>query len=434
MMSAVVFLLSVLLLINSYLFLGRKLVSPATVSCATIALSTIIGFFFEDYWGVTLSWDTVIIIVGALFLIFFGNLVAYMWGKKFFCSRSFQVRGPYRLPDWFMGVYILFLFSMLYNYYTAFEYFLSFLNPNLPNTDILLMVNEAKHAGGEVIPFHLQVVTSVNNCLFIACLYCLIYNVVFFSIKKSDFKFFLPIMAYTGTSVLSSSRIDFLTPFLYAVTLSVMLYTYKMTNQPTRILKNVLLYVGVASIVFFAWFALLRYFRGGDFDVMNHFAIYISGGLYAFSAYYEGFINPFLASSTFGVHTFKAVYDSLASVGLHYNELEGLVSSTTFIETATFRTNVYSVFCALVEDFGVAGCWFVLFLLAVLMGAYQTCIDQLKYQGIVLIIFTETFTVFYMLPVTEMFFASHFISFSRIAHFVLIYLVLEFLIKKETTQ
>lgn len=424
-MSLVLSALSFLLLFLSLYFTRGKLISPSVISCFVIGLAAFIGYVFEDSWQLELTVECIVIVFGGLLAIFVAD--AFSFRFQFFHKRPVHAFRRYDLDDWFIILYMIFVGILFYQYWQQISAILSMMGKfDVKSTEALLYLREAELDNGAKIPATLQFLRSIINCFFIVSVYCFIYNIIFCGFKKKDLKFLIPILGYSLFSVINASRIDFLGPFFYAFSLCVIFYQFKEKDNK-KILRSVLKYGGTASVLFLSWFALLRYFRGGDFQVFDHLARYIAGGLYDFAQYEEGNITPFLTSTTFGAHTFNAWFKLLEFVGLR--QVDALaVSSSNFVTTATgYACNVYTAFAPLVEDFDVAGCWFILFLSAFSMGLFRNYIYQAHSFGLLTIFYAETCSAFYMIGVVESLFTTHIITPSRIAHFLLVFLFLKFM-------
>lgn len=393
--------------------------SPIIISSFVVFFSSFIGIFFENSWNLYIHTETVLVVVGSLISIFLGDLFARQY-RRLFDYSCLNIKYKYVIKNNYVFLYIVFGVILLYEYYLNIEHFIFTMGLfDIKNTDVLLAVREARD--NYEMPITLKVFTSFNNCLFITSCYCLIYNGIFFKLTKDDLKFLLPIIVYTATSVLNAARIDFLGPFFYVITLSLILLSYKYNYK--IVIRKSIIKLFIASVAFLGLFALLRYFRGGEFNVFNHLAVYISGGLYCLDEYLMGRIYPFIHSTDFGSHTFLALYNLLDNFGIK-TDISGSVTGTAYVQRAGFDCNIYTAFAPLVEDFGMSGCWFVMFIISMLMSLFYRFLLRKKKMGILLIMYAETMNIFFMLCIDQALFKAHFLPISRVVHFILVYMIL----------
>ena len=421
-MSLFLVIVLTFILIYSYFFLGKRISSPSITVCFSFLCSSFFVLLYEDYWQLEMSVVATVIILGAVVIFFAGNLCMVKFSKYVWNIAEFSVeKFVFCFPGWLLCVYFMVGIIVLYNYYNILFYFIN--TVNLDITKQFLQVREQSLEGMFTFSPILSVGLSLINCSAFISVYCLLHNVMVRGWLKEDFRFCIPIMMSLCVTTIKMARIDMLQLFLYSITVySLLLQFYYKSSAVKKFIK----YLIIVGAIFLCLFGVLRFLRGGEYDFILHIAKYFGGGLLCFSLYIDHMETPFYPNSYFGIHTFSAIYNTLRSIGFSIPlnfPMDGM-SKHGF----DFDCNVYSALAPYYEDFGVMGCITIFFLLSCFYSLYHEFIVRNVKCGFWLIVYADLSTTLFLLPISEIFFSAQ-IAASRIAHFMLSFIIYRILCK-----
>lgn len=213
--------------------------------------------------------------------------------------------------------------------------------------------------------------------------------------------------------------------------IGVIVSSYANNNSFFKVRIATILKILPFSILFFAILFISMVFRSGRFDlnimeiVSEKFILYAFGHLPAFDLWFAkniGDINP-----TGGVKTFYGISNYLGFA----NRVQGVFIEFTLFGKNNFSgmgTNVYTLFRFIIEDFGLLGSLFSIFLTGTISGYTWLMIKKRAN-----ILFFQTILIAILFSVSLSIFSSVWAYTSYIAMIVSIYFLLIFSFSKTKT-
>ena len=408
----------IILGIVAYYGTNKSFASPAVVTVFSFLCSAVACLCYEDYWQLSLSAVVILYISSAIVALLAGAILS-SWTVESFIQKKNTRYLNYRFvaDNYFIGIYFIIACISVYQFYDLL--FSAIDVSRLESTEYLVKSRELMLNGmieqSPVLKFGLSIV----NCAAYVSIYYLIYNTHYFGFSRNEIKFIIPIIVFLVLTTIKAARIDLLQVFLYGSTIYVLLNELDNKKGYTiKIIKG----IAAGGSVFLLIFLLLRFLRGGEFDPFIHLAKYIGGGMLCFGLYFEGFDSPFTQNGVWGIHTFSAIYNSLRLIGFDIPVLPVPMGGETFVTHGyDFDCNVFSALSNYHEDFGVLGSLIIFFIIGLMYSVFHRYIQKRAIKGLILMMYADSLTGVFLLPVAEQIFNEHIISFSRIAHFVLLF-------------
>lgn len=422
-MSIFLFLSLCFLCVLSYFFCGKKISSPSVIVNFSFLLSSCFVCVYEDYWELTMSSDAVFLILACLVIFLVGNTTMYRLCSFNHKERFNIEKKEFSYPNVIVIVTIFIGILIAYQFYQSVFSMIDTLN--LDYTQQFLQAREDSLLYGWDIPNWMKFGLSLVNCMAFVSVYCIVYNTCTRGFVKQDIKLMIPIFIFVVITIVKMARIDLLQLFLYSAYLYILLTSILREDYSIKRQIQYLLFTG---IIFMVLFCSLRYLRGGEYDIILHIARYFGGPLLCFSMYLDHTAYPFYYTPSLGWNTFRSLY--LDIIRLTSNDVPTLMSTDGIpVYGYDFTCNVYTALAVYYEDFGYIGCIFAFLFLSLIFTIFHTYIIKNKISGVLLIIYADISTSLFMLPISEIFFSNQ-IQFSRIGHFLLIFLLMKLCIKK----
>lgn len=347
-----------LILLSMLLFfecitLKFDVISPPIVLIVGYIVSTLFLVFNRTTWNIELSLTTVI-------LIFSANLITYLFCLLFRpvnkVRKSKEPIGLFYISSSKTAIILVFdiIISILFWYEIRRIALLNGATNDISSIMSryrqVMLFSDMSAVSASFNPIIMQLFKFTLGLAYVS-LYFLCMNLVKGDKLKNNKNYILIIIAYLLSSMLQSSRsqyLQFILAFIviYVITsgvidIRVFISKYK------KIVKAIIL----CMIIFIAAFFLMRNLLGRNVytDFFEYISAYISGSLYCFN----GFIEQYTGNGEFTNETFSAINRFLYKLSLVD------AASSTSMEFVyilpTVKTNVYTALRRWINDFGFVG-------------------------------------------------------------------------------
>lgn len=333
---------------------------PSVIFSGTMALSCFLGCIKINSWNLFVGIDTALITLFALLFFSLGSLVAHYHGtaqksKKIIESAILGHHYVYKVVCISLIMLIFAYFSIMEAYNVSLRF---------GNTDgIMNMINSLRYPleRGE---FNFSRWFSYRRLFAYGALVVsayLLLKVIIFNSQNSNKMIYLlifPVILYLPYSILSTGRRDLVHVIIMFCTMGAILYQYKYNNS-TKCRVRLLLITFIALAFAIIGYFLLGHLTGKVVSASrDHFTIIAHYGglsLPALEHYFEG---PFLENGLIGQNTLMAFYGNLNTLGAKLPLGRDFLLFTKF---NGIDTNVYTVLYRQITDYGVIGCYLLLF-------------------------------------------------------------------------
>lgn len=232
--------------------------------------------------------------------------------------------------------------------------------------------------------------------LSVAYFYTLAFLDSWINLGKRKSKYLVPVSLFLAISTLSSGRMEILYFVVSALAMAYTLYKRKTKWRRNFNLRVVRISV-VSFVLFFAVFYLLGYLTGKSdrSSFFNIISLYAGSSVAALDRFLEGFSYDI---SNFGSETLHGLANVLQSFGITTNLTGNRVLEFVHLGTMPYRTNIYTSFRRLLNDYGYFGMILVQFLTGILYSVVYLKNKYNRYQneklGILLYAFLLRYLVF----------------------------------------
>lgn len=398
----ILFICIVFLCVLTQKTLKCSVVSPGFISCVCFLLFTVIGLAVKGNYD--LNEYTIFLIVTTLTIFYAGVYI----GERIKVNRVDGVHSvKYVVPKMIVAIYMLLAIYYIYILWsTTVGIAYSVGNIYDFSTQFFMNVRIASLRAAqmsEIYPFSLVMFMEINRGIAYISIFFYLHNK--YVCNEKNIYFMYPIFVYVICIILRASRGQLITLFVYFL----VLYTYfeinkcGFVNAKKRIIKSVLIY----SSLFLFMFFMMRYFRGGDFVVIENLFTYMGAPILALDALVDGdiYVNNG-RGDYFGGHTLIGIYWLLNRLGVDVPRIEGGGLEFIYFKSGG-DTNVYTFLGQLISDYDFIYILIGVFILGGWYGLLSSYVYFSKYPNFVLCIYAYSiYPVFYM-PIAEMFLTSY---------------------------
>lgn len=415
MILCLIFLLGALIYVI-YNVVGKTLTSPSIIFTFSLFGSACVSFILEDYYGLTIGYDTLIIIIIGSIAFFTGeyfsrllflkvkksNITERLLKNKKYNTR-FKVKRKIICIYSLIGIITI---VVLYNNVTSLA--ASITGGNIDSEQVLMYAQMAKGndmASMEIYPFWMLLFQIINTAICFVSIYCFSYNTIIYGVKFKETYFLIPVVVYIIMSILMMSRSGLIELVVYEFTLVSILWKINYGNMISN--KKILKYGCIVFIVFMMLFFYMRFLRGGgeQFDLVQDIFAYAGSEIPGMDAYLKGkfqFKEPY--DEYVGSHTFLGLYYFLHRIGFDIPPIARYIQFV-FFNNAGY-TNVYTIFTRYILDFGLPITILLMYILGLLYGCIYNHIVKNKDIGVPLLVYASIVIAVYYSSISEMFFSA----------------------------
>lgn len=357
-----IYLLVFMLLISQfviYFLNGKKIVSVSFLANLVFLFSSFLYALYKNsFFGEDVSGFEVALILIYILCLFAGEIVS----SKISTTRSRKLYKsslrPIRISNWIIVLSSIFTIvgSMLY-FMDVYKY-------------SLLLGNSAKNFFGmaEYVrrdnTYSTPSLISMLNILIECLVYFFVYVFTVNKIQsgKSEIKYLVPCFGYLIYIFACHSRGNIVKNIAIICIIAFCLINQK--NKWTSKGNNKIFKIGIISVLlFFVTFRILGYRTGtsSNLSFSLNLVDYVSSGLFGFDKYIS---EPISHSDLFGGNTFKLIYLKMNDFGFSFDTGNQFEPFYTF---KAYKSNIYTGFKMLIDDFGFLGCGVFLFVYSFLI-------------------------------------------------------------------
>jgi len=416
-----------LLVLIFFLMFGSDLLSPSIAFTLPFIVSNCFLIINVNSWSISIQSRTFFVILIGICALFLGELIT----RTFFVNKhkkvsktvskgSFsQVLRPKKIATNLIIIYMLVILAWYFHhvYTTA----MLFKNNKIP---ILATYRQAEKSVNPILK--LGITSSLAICYFY--LLAFLDNYINLGIKKM--KYLIPVLLFFIMSILSSGRIDVLYLIISALAISYILYKKKYGWRNTLNLKVVR--IGVLSFLsFFVVFYFLGMFTGKSNinSFFNIISLYAGSSIAALDSF---LVNYNYDITNFGSETLHGVTNFFKIFGVEMTLTDNRILEFVHLGTMPHRTNIYTAFRRLLNDFGYLGMILIQFFTGIL---YSFIYLKNKYNlyknekfGILFYVFLFRYLVF---QVTDERIIVNVFTITTIMQIILILFLFKFVAKKK---
>lgn len=428
-MILILWLIILMLLIITYQITDFNITAPSIIvliSFFLVTSSSVIYSFFLDF---SISELTVGIVVTFLFCIILGNVISSnILNNKTYNAKSRRVV-KYNIGKNLLAIYIILTIIGVYISYQDVVASAKLLSSNISDQTLLLLyAREAYLQGIGIRSFGVQYYMQASNCFAHVSMYCLVSNIINYGWEKDDIKFLIPIIfLFIYTFLDGGGRTGFIRSFFYIFMFITILLRIKYYHNIRTINQKVIIIAGLAFIMFILFFFLLKYFRGGEFDLFDQIFRYFGASIPALDQFINGNVLVKRNIDLFGSNTLFGIYKSIAKLGF---DIPQLYPPAEFVYIDYLNTNIYTAIMRYIQDFG----YFLTFVIAILYGVVYGWGDFIVLKN-KLIGFPIVMYVFLASPLCEMAIEERFfmniVSIVTIEQILVMYFIYNYLIKMD---
>lgn len=352
MIYLLVFLLAISQLVI-YFFNGKKIISVSFLGNMMFLFSAFLYSLYEEsFYGEDISGLEVILVLIYILCLFGGELISSRISLKENGVSKKEIK-PIKINNLIIILSTLFTIgaSLLY-FFDVYKYSL-FLGNSVGN--FFGMAEYVRRDNTYSTPSLISLLNIVVECLVYFFIYVFTTHKLIY--KKYKLKYLVPCFGYLIYIFACHSRGNIVRNI--AIICIIIFCLINQNNKWTSRGNKKIFSIGITSVViFFLVFRFLGY-RTGTSENLSftlNLVDYISSGIYGFNKYIS---EPITQTELFGGNTFKLIYIKLNDFGFNFDTGAQFEPFFTF---KGYRSNIYTGFKMLIDDFGYVGCGLFLFL------------------------------------------------------------------------
>jgi oligosaccharide repeat unit polymerase len=329
---------------------GNDVLSPSIGFTLPFIVSLCFLIINVNSWNISIQSRTFFVILIGIIALFLGELIT----RTFFINKhkklsktvskeSFsQVLEPKKIATNLIIIYMLVILAWYFHHvYTTAMLF--------QKTDITLL-SAYRNAEKAINPI---LKLGITSSLAISYFYLLAFldNYINLGIKK--IKYLIPVLLFFIMSILSSGRMDVLYLIISGFAISYILYKKKYGWRNTLNLKVVRI-----GVIFFLSFFVVFYFLGiftGKSNIDSFFNIISHYGGSSIAALDSFLVNFDYDIANFGSETLHGVTNFFRIFGVEITLTGDRILEFVHLGTMPHRTNIYTAFRRLLNDYGYLG-------------------------------------------------------------------------------
>lgn len=390
MIYILLFTLVILLLLYFFIFKIDWL-SPTIIFTITYIASLSILLINSKEWGISLGGKTFFVILTGIIVFSFGEIFARFFYQKKTKKSNLEnkEKNEITIPSKRVTNFII-----IYMFLILCWYFIHIRSTVASIGMFEQTIFGAYRSTEEDVNIILQMALTINLPIAYYYLLSVIEQFIFQGILNK--KNISPIIIYFVTSALSSGRMDILYLLISIVTISYIVYQNK-TTWKLKFSVKMINKIVFAILMFFVIFYLLGFLTGKS----NENSFYYTISLYAGSpiAALDDFLNNFEYNiSDFGNETLIGINNLLELIGIKVKFANERILDFVHLGNMPSRTNIYTSFRRVINDFGYIGMLVYQFLVGFFYSVFYQKIKKKKWKnqkfGILLYVYLLRYLIF----------------------------------------
>jgi len=341
-----IFTLVVVFIIN-YFATDGDFWAPQNVFTLGFLVATVFCTYLIDYFGVSLTWTTFLVIVLGVAAFSLGS------GLAFFVNRKSSDVADYRLLCREYRPNGLITFSCII--FSAVTTILFIRNVIAVSGSFSTLSNVTYayrtkgYDGTQLQPFYVNQMVKVFKAIAYVYLFFFINNVVYTKKFRKNVLFLVPVILLIVMSIFGASRTELITLFVVAFTLLFLTYG-RIHGFQDGASRKLIKWLVACVVAFLLVFSGMRYAVGrlNETDPMTYISTYTGGSIELLDLYVRDEGVDSVASS-FGEESFYALENDLGIAGGSAHE------EFRYSATGILAGNVYTCFKKYLHDFGLPG-------------------------------------------------------------------------------
>lgn len=375
---AYLLLVTLLLLLFIHFFIYKiDWLSPTIMSICTLLVSLSLLIININEWGISINIQTYFTIIGGVLVLSVGEITAkskYHRRTNLFEEKNSPIKQIKLIAPSKSFTNFIIIYMMI----TLIWYFLSIRSiVFMSGIDGATLIG-AYRAAEKNLNFILQLCLTINLSLAYYFLLSFIEHYVFTG--KKIIRYLIPVGIYLISSILSSGRMNILYLFATIIIFSYISYHQK-NGWNLKFNINIVKKFIIAGMISLGLFYLLGYLTGKS-NVHGFYytiSLYIGSPIAALSNYLENFQYSF---SDFGNETLIGVNNILEIIGIDLAVADQRILDFVHLGNMPSRTNIYTSFRRVINDYGYFGMLMYQFLLGLILTTMYQKIKRFKWKNI----------------------------------------------------
>ena len=377
-------ILMICIIISEIIIFDFDYLEPSVIFNSLMTISCFFGVLNVNQWNLTIGEDTVLVVLLGMLAFALGDIFCRY---KLFSIKNFLLDNKITVIDF--SVYYIVIGSLLVGLMCMFSFYeLYSLSLDLGNTSgIANMIKTVRYPmeRGEITFSRWQSYRLlIAQMLAYISLYAYISN--WLVNKKIKIRYLILPLLYIPFTIFTTGRIELLMLVIYLWFMSS--FVYLKINCYSKKYSNKILFVAIIlGAVFVFLFLLYGNFTGkvvsqsrSPFIILSHYL-----GL-SFPALNKFLEHGLVESSTIGAETLSGIVSKLNVLGMNIEKPPVFLN---FVVFNGIDTNVYSAFRRYINDYGLYGMFFVLFILGSLISYFYNYIKYKSHDTIFIILYSS---------------------------------------------
>lgn len=372
---------------------GSNFFTPSVFMISTFIISSIACYVNADIWNVDFQFDTLLVICSGIFVFAIGDLIAYSRPVYIKTRLSFQKLKEQDAEEIKIRPIILTMAIVLMAI-TLFFYFRYIYRISLVAGNPLGYVGMFKYARYAVVNTKYDVSPGmvlshgliISRCLGYLFLFIVMYNRILF--KKIKITYLIPCVLYMLQITISTARLDYIS-YLCGGVVFYFLLSMRKTNWNRHLnMKSIGMCIGGVFLVFIG-FRLLGNLTEKSItrELWSDISVYAGSSIAALNKY---LMEPKTPNSFFGQETLRNVYKMMYSAGL--TDIKPYNVTLSFINLSSdIRTNIYTAFRRLIQDYGYLGMYIIMLFEGWFYGQWTGKMKRATVVGVGTVIYAYMF-------------------------------------------
>ena len=349
---------------TNYFISGKKILFPSVIVSGMFLLSSLFAAI-NSKWGIQVQLDTYLILVFSITIFSIGCLLGrrkiIVVGKKLRNADSYLDVTKINMPKRIAFLVGLVCLTVSFIYFRH-QLSLSFVYGNTNGLSGMIgTLRKATVIDANVarLGIALNLGISFTRAAGIISLYIIISSII--EKRKIETFTFLPVICLLINSILATGRgalIMIVTTIIYDI------YAINYLKNNKKINGKIIRYGILLVFLFFIAFWALGTLTGKS-EVLNFWdtiSIYIGSPIVCIDSVIKEGWN---ISSSFGIHTFKGIYNMLSAFGFN---IEFISNHEEMFRWSSYSSNIYTALYPNLKDFGLIGTFIMQFILGFFNG------------------------------------------------------------------
>lgn len=373
----------------SYRISGYDIISPTFVLSTLFLFCDLFSIIGNQQWHVLITGNLVVVFIIALTMIQFGEMFAISIIKNRKRNNEidlFQNKSIISFSKIKLIIFILIDSAILWVYYN----------------NLLLLVKSIGYSNGDKLIQYIRVATTVNDMSvnpIIAILVGYISGMAYIALYiflnnfdgtiksiKNNFLLLIPVVLYTGSSVISGARNGFIQIIVFVFMVCLLLY--RRNNKRINVFKTLIISC-ITIFLFLLIFTNLGKLTGKttDNNALNNILIYVGSSIVALGKWLA---NGIRYSKYIGIESFWGIRYFINKIDSSFYAGSFALNFIYFNNGSS--TNIYTAFRSFLADFGYPGLMIIPFIISFI---YSFCYQNTKKSGESLSIILYSYFFYY---------------------------------------